>query len=95
MRYGFMTYANLFDRAVKQNKTNHALPDSSLRSRMTGALFYHINGRFVNRPYETTKVSDSIYDGGSKPPPYGVIVRQVTWLPPSVEGGGTRQRDGG
>ena len=30
------------------------------------------NGRFVNRPYEKTKVSDSIYDGGSKPPPYGV-----------------------
>ena len=29
-----------------------------------------VNGRFVNRPYKMTKVSDSIYDGGSKPPPY-------------------------
>ena len=28
------------------------------------------NGRFVNRPYETTKVGGSIGDGGSKPPPY-------------------------
>ena len=35
------------------------------------------NGRFVNRPYKTTKVSGSIDDGGSKPPSYGVIVRQT------------------
>ena len=32
-----------------------------------------VSGRFVNRPYENTKVSDSIYDGGSKPPPYGLM----------------------
>ena len=48
------------------------------------------NGRFVNRPYETTKVSGSIDNGGSKPPLYGVIVKQMMWLPPSDEGGGTR-----
>ena len=72
-----MTYANLFDRAVKQNKTNYALPDSSLRSRMTGALFYHINGRFVNRPYEMTKVGGNIHDIGENPPPYEKIVYLV------------------
>ena len=47
-----------------------------------------VNGRFVNRPYETTKVSDSIYDGGSKPPPYGVIVKsnRINSLPPRGRG---------
>ena len=39
------------------------------------------NGRFVNRPYEMTKVSGSIGDGGSKPPPYGKTVRLI---PPDV-----------
>ena len=29
-----------------------------------------VYGRFVNRPYEMTKVGGSIGDGGSKPPPY-------------------------
>ena len=29
-----------------------------------------VYGRFVNRPYEMTKVGGSIDDGGSKPPPY-------------------------
>ena len=29
----------------------------------------------MNRPYEMTKVSGSIGDGGSKPPPYGKVVR--------------------
>ena len=34
-----------------------------------------VNGRFVNRPYEKTKVIGNIYNGGSKPPPYGKVVR--------------------
>ena len=29
----------------------------------------------MNRPYETTKASGSINNGGSKPPPYGKTVR--------------------
>ena len=35
----------------------------------------------MNRPYEMTKVSGSIDDGGSKPPPYGKTVRLI---PPDV-----------
>ena len=34
----------------------------------------------MNRPYETTKVSGSIDDGGSKPPPYGKVVRLMLLL---------------
>ena len=36
-----------------------------------------VYGRFVNRPYKMTKVSGSIGDGGSKPPPYGKVVLPI------------------
>ena len=40
------------------------------------------------RPYEMTKVNGSIGDGGSKPPPYGVIVKRtcINSLPPRGRG---------
>ena len=34
----------------------------------------------MNRPYGTTKVSGSINNGGSKPPPYGRVVRLMLLL---------------
>ena len=45
-------------------------------------IYVHaVYGRFVNRPYKTTKVRGNIHNGVSKPPPYGKTVRLI---PPDV-----------